>query len=380
MKVFIKKIVFLSIPFILIFLCPLYILLCSGELTPIRRIIKKQDENMDSIYGARYSYHVEFYKHKMTLLKAPEFLVLGSSRVMQFRSDFLNNDIEFYNAGGGVGRISHIRDFLEEIPIDRNPKVVVLGLDHYFFNRRWDPIKGDDNYLCRLKKDIDIFNIFHKSWRCVYEDLYDRNITFDNLLNMVPWNQCNFGLTSIIRGDGFRHDGSYYYKFFIERGGILNCEECNDYRFKDTIRRINDGNDRFQYGTEVNSRALEELDEALALCSDRNIYVIGFLPPFAHTIWKKLESMRDKYGYIFELPIKLEPLFLKYQYDFYDFSDVVKFGSSDAEVIDGFHGSEKAYLRLFIEMLDKNRKLHNFADIEDLKEALRQANSNFMVF
>jgi len=56
-------------------------------------------------------------------------------------------------------------------------------------------------------------------------------------------------------------------------------------------------------------------------------------------------------------------------------------GASDEETLDGFHGSEKAYLRLFIKMAE-NDKILGFCgqDLKYLNERLNSSKGPFSVF
>lgn len=46
---------------------------------------------------------------------------------------------------------------------------------------------------------------------------------------------------------------------------------------------------------------------------------------------------------------------------YYDFSDFASVQAPDEEAIDGFHGSERTYLRLFIQMLEQGSRFNDFS-------------------
>lgn len=72
------------------------------------------------------------------------------------------------------------------------------------------------------------------------------------------------------------------------------------------------------------------------------------------------EGYKEKYSYLTQICDSLHPLFEKHHYPLFDFSDGGAIGSRDAEFIDGFHGSDKTYLRMMVEMARKNRSVAAF--------------------
>ena len=121
------------------------------------------------------------------------------------------------------------------------------------------------------------------------------------------------------------------------------------------------------------------LDDFLNYCYIKDVYVIGFLPPYAQEIYDKIKE-DGGYEYIFKLRDELNSIFNKYDYQVFDFTDMSSFGAEKCEVIDGIHASEKAYLRLFIKMAESDKKLAKYVDIIYLKDKLESENSCYDVF
>jgi hypothetical protein len=56
-------------------------------------------------------------------------------------------------------------------------------------------------------------------------------------------------------------------------------------------------------------------------------------------------------------------------------------GSPDSETIDGFHGSEKAYVRLFVRLIEGDAVLRSFArDPDYLIARIERASGDHQVF
>ena len=110
----------------------------SGELASIDSVIRKQErDNKLIFYSMELADGTPYYKFQSVLARKPEVLVMGSSRVLQFREQFFDKTSKFYNAGGPFGTVRHFRIFLESIPQELLPELVVVGLDHHYFNS-WD--------------------------------------------------------------------------------------------------------------------------------------------------------------------------------------------------------------------------------------------------
>ncbi|EKD55800.1 MAG: hypothetical protein ACD_59C00033G0008 [uncultured bacterium] len=379
-KKFYIKILLFSLPVIVIFSLSTFVMLISGELDSVDNFIK-QPAGEKVVLGLAYSSSFKVLKLKM-LLEKPQFptvLSLGDSRVMQFRSAFFNDKTVFFNAGGGVEKIKEFKYFLNKIPLEKNPEILIVGLDHCFFNSKWDNLR-DDGGASKFEHQLSDEYLWD-AWRYgimqVIIDLYNKKINLKKLFDAGgPIRK--IGLNAIFNGNGFITDGSYYYGKIISDPG--NPESYHDFKFRDTFDRIDKGISRFEYGSEISSGALKELKAFLEECKSRNIYVIGFLPPFAHGVFEKLKTMKDKYGYLFKLEPAIKKIFNEFGYNFFDVSDMRDVGSSDIEAIDGFHGSEKTYLRIFIKLIENDDRLKKYSDINYLKRRLKESKSNFIVF
>jgi len=174
----------------------------------------------------------------------------------------------------------------------------------------------------------------------------------------------------------FINDGSLYYGNVIKGDGKDIME-----RLEQTFTHISKGRQHFRYSRNISKRAFLHLDLFLQECRRRRIYVIGILPPYPNVVYRKLRMLKVRYGYLTQLTPAMEQLFNRYQYAFFDFSDMAAVGSPDSEAIDGNHGSEKTYLKVFLMMAMKNKYLRRFAkDLGYLKTRLLESDNKFSVF
>ncbi len=370
MRVFFGKLFLFILPYLLMGVLSLGPMLMSGEVLPLSLVLRMQKRYGMVLYGPAYTNPNPDYKIKGQALNRAQLLVLGTSRVLQFRDIFCTRDpASMYNAGRGIVRPSGIIPFLEGIGSESHPEVLILGLDQDFFNASWDPSGG------MQQAGVNRAGA-HRKYRTSLRHLLDGRISLASLCSTKDqiWGKYSaLGLRARVKGQGFRPDGSVCEGVLIIDPSLGQDGET----FTNTIRRIRQGSDRFQYSTRVNPKAIEEIRQALQYCSRRNIHVIAFLPPFAHRVIEEMERTGG-FSYMEDIQPKLKPIFKEFGYGIYDFSDLAELGASDAETIgddSGFHASEVAYLRIFIRLMQEEPHLRRFADVSELSQMLNSAAS-----
>tara|TARA_B110001450_G_scaffold242245_1_gene252374 strand:- start:2015 stop:3133 length:1119 start_codon:yes stop_codon:yes gene_type:complete len=364
MKNFIANIARFFIPLFsflfLLMLLPLTLLIKSDEIINPDVLIKSQIKEK-KLLGMAYTYPTGYIKLQNTLTKKPEVLALGSSRIMNFRSFFFNAENDFYNAGGAVQSINGFNLFLNEL--SQYPKLIIINIDQFWFN----PNFNDPTGLVDLTNSYSSVDILMDSYKRVYFGLLSSKIN----LEKINGSENNIGMNAIMYDEGFRDDGSYQYSRIIS-----SPKEAADYLFSDTFDRIEKGNRRFEYGNIVSQKNIEELNKFLKICENKNIHVVAFLAPFAPSVWDKLVLNESNYEYIFKLDSKLSQVFKNYKHNFFNFEDISKIGVTDLEVIDGVHVSDKASLKMIIEMCKTDSTLLQYCDLEKMSELLNNSYSN----
>lgn len=346
---------------------PAYVFLKGGEWYSLDKIIQKQESRDDFLFGPAYSNPNEYFKLSSLSAKPYDIIAFGSCRALQFRSTFFIN-ASFFNAGHAILFLNQTVPFLEQIPPPNLPKTMILVLTQNFFNDNW--VEPAFQYHLEPYDLYDYLSFFRANILTIYQDyLLNGKFAISSLYN----NQSKFGLNALVNNNGYRSDGSYLFGEEIKKraeGVPLDLQE--------TFERIDSGVMSFQYGAEVSTKALLSLDEILSFASNHNIYVIGVLPPYPHAVWEMLDNKSTDYQYLFKLQDSITPLFLKYDYELYDFSDMEKLSADDCEAIDGSHASDKTYLRMTLEMAESNPTLSSYTDVSALKRYLNQSNGCFL--
>jgi hypothetical protein len=378
MRRLLKNLVYLATPVMLVIALPWVILVGSGELVPVRLVEYWQRTRASTVlYGPAFSNLTAALKLRGVLDRRPKVITLGTSRVMQFRAEMFAEPERFYNAGGGVSQIQEFASFARKLPNGYTPELIVIGLDQNFFNPNWRDVDNADIETRLAETGPDGMAVFTQRWRDIYTDWWRGRYTLRAILRHDSKGMF-LGLNAVVNHNGLRNDGSYYY------GGDIrspNDPTAEDFQFKNTFQRIAEGNGRFEYSATLSAQAIRELDAFLDWCETHRIHVVGFLPPFAHAVVEKLAAMHSQYEYLDQISPAVTPLFHRRGFSMFDFSDLAALGATDRETTDGFHASEKAYLRMLLQMAHADDRLRDYVAPQlDLQRRLDSTPGDYDVF
>ncbi len=100
MKRFLLVVAGFALPVLLVLGVFSWVYHASGEQVSVQAVVARMAAGEDILYGTAYRYNAGYLKHQMASEVGADFLVLGSSRCMQFRREYFTAE-SFYNAGGG---------------------------------------------------------------------------------------------------------------------------------------------------------------------------------------------------------------------------------------------------------------------------------------
>lgn len=333
----------------------------SGELMDVDEMIAIQQSQSDTLIGLAYSNPANYLKLKTAFVLEADVITLGTSRVMQFSERYFSTS--FYNTGGGVsGNFDEYTNFLENLEVEYEPEVIILGLDSWIFNSGWrgEQVKYDE-FISIEKSKIGIGDV-------IFSMLSDYGEGKWNISDLYHSKQ--IGMNAIENGDGFRADGTYRYNNIIR-----NYETNNAIEHQVTIEYIENGTKRFQYGDSVDMETVDELDELLKYCNAREIEVVAIIPPFAPVAWD-LMQVNGNHQYMQQIYNTCSALFAEYEYELYDMQDIAFLGVDDGYFIDGFHGSDVAYALMCQHMISEGSILGEYIDEDQLHELIENRYSN----
>lgn len=341
MKRFCKVIALFLVPVFLVGCFFFSLLAVSGELTGVDDYAARAAAGEPLIYEAAYTFGSESrFKALAARDRGAQLLAVGTSRIMQLRAEeFPGGD--FYNAGGAVSSLGQIRPFLQYLPPENRPQVLILCLDQFFFSG-WDALTPLPEGYLPAAASFDAADAFFRLLRDFSLGKVDPGAILTADAQII-------GISARSRGSGFLPDGSYRY-------GKLAASP--DLSFPIEMEAVRSGSGRFLHAGTIYPQALEELERLLAFCREEHIQVVAFLPPYAPSVYAAM-LQNGGYAFLHELPDALAALCTRYGAECYDFTQAP--GAQDEEFIDGYHGGDRVYARMVKSMLEAGSILNAFS-------------------
>lgn len=361
-------------PFAVGFLALTGALVYIGESMPLRWVVWHQQRD-DVLFRYRYGNRDLDFKQLSVNVRQPEVLALGSSRILQFRSGFINRNPDvFYNAAGPAWRLPDVLDFMKGLDDDALPEILILSVDLPWFHEGYGAGTGFD--------DVNDFENLFLVNRSFIQDVlegerFDRD-DFDTsayLQRLEPGRGgLALGMRAIRDGHGFRSDGSEQYGDFLIAGWLWYEQQRQNH-----LDWMREGDEIYVFGDEFSEDRLNMLNDLLAFATERGIYVVGYLPPHMPSLWEEMEA-RGNHRFMDKLRDILPGVFEEYGYPFFDYSNGAWIGLTDDDFFDGWHVSELGNLRLYVHLLEFVPQLHAYSDREELLAIIDAANSTWEVF
>jgi len=343
------------IPYILIY----FFLVKNYENNTFKEIVSRQIKN-NSIYGTALNQNSFLYKLELINNIKPKVIVLGSSRVMQFRKESFNTS--FVNAGGGMNHLNEGYDFLNSMYKIHKPEYIILGLDFWWFNDDFNQPKSFA-YHKNTGNTID----FHKisktiTWLIKGKIKFSLRTIFDNnkIVNQYT-NYDNLGFDAIATSDGFRKDGSRCYTKII-----TGIKPSKDIKFKNTFKRIKNGDSRFQYGDILSKNRLKIFQDILTLAEKNKTKIIIIIPPVSNKVFHKMQT----YNYKFIKKLSTYISLLKVENYNYHKDTIIT--SNNCEYIDGFHGGDIIYKRILRDIYKNKSTFSDYININQVEKDIKK--------
>lgn len=348
LKLFLKKTFFFFLPVAVVFLIIEVLVFYSGELKPIKEVVNLQSYGENEIIFGREiaDQSIRKYKYLSVLSKKPEVLVLGSSRVMQIREEMFDANTKFYNAGGIAHNIADLVDFIKLLPDEAAPKVIILGVDFYWFGDKSDLVYGtsndlkkfDDAYQWKARLYVDRFLLL----KIIKDPSY-----IVKIFNRKDPIDGKFAIGfQALSGDGFRNDGSYQYGSYIQESekGIAYIDR------EKALDRIKYGTSPFRKDSVFDEERLNLLSEFLRISKENGIEVIGLAPPFSAEVLDALKNSAYHKELLNDFKTMIPGTFDKFDFKFFNYSDQSLLNINNLYMFDGMHSSENVMARILIDI------------------------------
>jgi hypothetical protein len=374
MLVFFKKIFLFLLPVSLIFVFPAMIAFFGREYVSPHSVVQAQINFPEVLSGTAYNSESFIpYKRLLVDAKKPTVVALGTSRVMQIRKEFFKDSEAFVNAGGAAKTLGDIDLFIRELPPDDNVKVLILSLDQNMFYK--DTFSHEDRG--ELILPVKLMKLGSMS-RKIYLDYATHKFSLTELIDKHD-NSKNIGLIALTQGDGFRSDGSYRYN---QASLNLNRNDSVSIEIQQKIDGVKkNSREASVYQKQQLDANLKLLSDILDLCEQKNITVLGFMPPFPEPVY---QAMLDTSGLDNEMvtimPKEVANVFIEHNSFFYDLSSPTVFGGKKTEFVDVVHGTDLMYLKIMVYISEHTDILDEYVDSEFLKETVKNTKQDFLQF
>ena len=285
-------------------------------------------------------------KFKVVAQKKPRVVAIGSSRVMQFRSNYFVNK-DFYTMGGTSGSIIDAHQTFRRINKYYTPDVVILGVDLWWLNPNFSHTSKlghlDALRESKYKKNLQLMEFMK-------DNAEMRNMLFhlSDIKELdVLGHRKTVGLSAAVKADGYRLvDGSYQYGRML----TVDLKEPEEL-FKDTHERLDNRSRLFEAAIDIDYGELERLKALIKEMSMNGCHVVVFLPPFPDEIYTRMLNDDNWRFFLSKYEKSVKDCCAEANVQFFDFSNVLWVGSNDNECLDGFHGSEMTYSKIVKAML-----------------------------
>lgn len=323
----------------------------SGDVD-LRGVVAKQAKGDFALFGSGMVQNFPEYKVALYREVKPSVITLGSSRVMQFRGRHFTEP--YLNIGGTAGNLAILRSTAEALIAEHKPKVIILGLDFWWFTKKWeaDPHKPVPLTMGAYATTFDIL-------KTPYEWLLTGKISLAEFFAPLTgaFEAHKYGIMAQRFADGFGSDGSWNYT-----ADITGQQKPFDFKFQDTLKQVSYGIKGFAWSPEVGEAHVEALAELVCKLKSRGIAVYTFIAPVAPTVRASMKERESLYPHLFKLQEALEQRGV----NVLDFGDPATLGSSDCEFVDGFHGGDVTYARILQRMARAYPELAKVLDVPRL--------------
>lgn len=363
------------LPVLLVLLPPFAILFLSGEF--FREVDHLVPTSSELVVGYQQNdANGRYYKYsRLNSLPRQAVLAVGSSRVLQFREEMFTRP--FYNAGFLVMTLRDLLRFVESLPQDKLPEVLLVGLDQWMFHPDWEATMGGITPEQWKKNASYSLQSAIAAVPDTCRDTLRGRISLPAVCEECL-NPQFIGLNAIMHRTGFRSDGSYDYGDHVQR--LLQGDpQLPDYQFRDTLQRITAGRNRFEWSARISDAAVKDTHQLLQTCRRRGIAVVAFLPPFADKVYEAMQAS-DRYSYVQQIAPAIRDIFHQHSAELHEFQTMAACGSSDREALDGFHGGEVTYLRILHRMLEQNSRLSSYVAADHIAKDLANHQHRYSVY
>ncbi|HFQ15794.1 MAG TPA: hypothetical protein ENK41_05505 [Rhodobacteraceae bacterium] len=319
-----------------------------GDLLPEAEVVALQQayEGTCLYHSAALDNHPAYKAALYTARKTP-VVALGSSRVLQINEKMFR--APFTNLGRTLVHFNDLFVWLRRLEAMGPPKIVLLGVDFWWFNPAISPGRGKAGQLVSAVP----FKLGY------LRTLASELVRYPQLLAGLPAAlleppACPLGIMARQFRDGFGPDGFRYRGFSLT---ATRPYQASDYRFSASLPLIRKSKKSFRHGQDYDAGRVRRFISAIKAAERRGMTIIMFFPPLAPTITR---AMADSHGYAYigKAVAALKRAGLK----IHDFRNPDRVNASDCEFYDGFHQGDAVQARIIAQIARREPLLKKVLD------------------
>ncbi len=307
----------------------------TGEHAPAPLIAKTLAQGQNCVYARAtvMGTPVESFKHLQYELLKPDIAIVGSSRSMQFKSDYFSQPS--FTFGGTVSNIYDFEDVIYGALKKHPPKAMILQLDYWWFSPRY--------FNGIFKKKIELYKYFRNHVKLAYEPYMwildgklDRQQFLETVLSRTK-DSCHMGIMGALQHKGYTRDGSYFYGTDY----ILPHEEQG---FSKEINAIDKETFRIAgIPDAIDEARLQIFADVIQEISRLNIPYVVIFPPFAPDVYDHLKEKNPDFLKFMDSVVKNVRELADNVYDFHDPATIQ---THNCDFLDGDHGGLASYIKI----------------------------------
>ena len=242
---------------------------------------RAQRERPDLLYErALFSQQTPLFKLASLQGRRLDVLIVGSSRVMQFREEAFPG-LAFHNGGGMVNSVADLTMLRRVLADGRlaRPKALVLGVDPWWLVAGQEPIVRFQEEALRDEAFDPVAHVA-AARRAFGADLPWARATFGPLATGAG--QAALGLLPLTGAGGWRNDGSWYYGDWAER--LDRDPAYRDPHRRDHVADLEAGHGFFLAQTGLDGRRVLDLRREIGAIRSLGIELVLLVPPFSDAL------------------------------------------------------------------------------------------------
>jgi hypothetical protein len=292
------------------------------------------------------------YKLRLSRSVRPDVLVLGSSRVGEFRAQMFatcgSRPNCFLNATGGASTLSRAADFIDLLATyGALPRVLVLGVDIWELNPNFELLRQPQVEPLQRSPTEQLDYALAVTIKTAVLMSNDPAVR-DAVLGRAPIPVGASGLNAILRGTGDRPDGSTKYS---ESDWRLALSQSDAARSLAYLHLLDIGGYEFEPFDRADERSLGDLERLLAVAQAHAMQVVVFTPPFGSALLSAMRSQPHFADGIDDAERRLDALLTQRGVPHRVALDLGSYGCADDEHLDGLHVSEVCGARILHTLL-----------------------------